>query len=101
MLTFQIKDAQLEARILEKARTFGKTAQQFLNDIVLKELNDDVIEKLPFEIAHLDWREHSHIIDYQLTKEETGLAEEPSAKLFSHITDSAKYVHDMRRKPRN
>lgn len=101
MLTIHIEDAQLEARILEKARTFGKSAQQFLNDIVLKELNEETTEKFPFEIPRLDYREHGYIYTPEFTEEELSLPDDPSIKPFSHITDSAKYVHDMRRKQRN
>ena len=101
MLTIQIKDAQLEQRILEKARVFGKTAQEFLADFLAKELKEEPLEKLPFEIPHLDWREHSHIIEYQLTEEELEIANDSSVKPFSHIVDSAKCVHEMRRKKRN
>ncbi len=101
MLTIQIKDAQLEQRILEKARAFGKTAQEFLADFLAKELKEEPLEKLPFEIPHLDWREDGYIYVPNLTDEELAITEDTTLKLFSHITDSAKYVHDIRRKPRS
>lgn len=102
MLTFEINDAQLEHRILEKARSIGKTAQELLKDLLTKAIQEDIaLEKLPFEVPKLDYREHISIIDNKLTEEEELLANDSSVKVFSHIQDSAKYVHDLRRKPRN
>lgn len=34
MLTFEINDAQLEHRILEKARAIGKSTQELLKDLL-------------------------------------------------------------------
>jgi hypothetical protein len=99
MLTIQIEDAQLERLIIEKAKSIGQTAQEFLKDLAVKETK--TIDKLPFEIPRLDYRNHITIIDYELTEEEELLATDDSVPLFAHITDSAKYVHDMRRKSRN
>ena len=98
MLTLEINDANLEEKIIEKARSFGKTAQQFLKDLVIDEISET--EELDFEIPHLDYRKHIKIIDYVLTEEELAIANNPDVKPFSHIKDSAKYVHDLRRKSR-
>ncbi len=99
MLTIQIEDAQLEQLIIEKARSIGQTAQEFLRDLAVRETKKK--DKLPFEIPRLDYRDHITIIDYDIDDEEELLTKDTSMPLFSHITDSAKYVHDMRRKPRN
>ena len=95
MLTLEIDDANLEQKIIEKARSFGKTAQQFLKDLVIDKISET--EELGFEIPHLDYRKHIKIIDYVLTEEEElAIASNPDVKPFSHIKDSAKYVHDLR-----
>ncbi len=99
MLTIHIDDAQLEQRIIEKAKSIGQTAQEFLRDLAVRETTKK--DKLPFEIPRLDYRNHISIIDYDIEDEEELLAEDTSMPLFAHITDSAKYVHDVRRKPRN
>ena len=96
MLTIQIIDAQLEQRILEKARAFGKTAQEFLAEFLAKELKEETVEKLPFEIPHLDWREHSHIYAPNLTDEELTLIEESPVVPFSHVEDTIAFAKQLR-----
>jgi predicted nucleotidyltransferase len=100
MLTIQIEDAKLEQRIAKKAKAIGKSVQDFIKELVA----ENVIEtdELSFEIPRLDVRQHAKVIQDELTEEEEReLAQNPDVKPFAHISDAAKYVHDMRRKPRH
>ena len=67
MLTFEINDAQLEHRILEKARIIGKPVQELLKDLLTKAIQEDIaLDKLPFEVPKLDYRQYIKIIDEPL-----------------------------------
>ena len=67
MLTFEINDAQLEHRILEKARAIGKSTQELLKELLTKAIQEDImLDKLPFEVPKLDYRQYIKIIDEPL-----------------------------------
>jgi hypothetical protein len=64
MLTLEINDARLEQKILEKARSVGKSAQEWVQDIVAEKMQaDEIPETLPFDIPKLDYRTYVSIID--------------------------------------
>lgn len=70
MLTFEINDAQLEHRILEKARAIGKSTQELLKELLTKAIQEDIaLEKLPFEVPKLDYRQYIKIINEPLGDE--------------------------------
>jgi hypothetical protein len=96
MLTIQIEDAHLEQLIVEKAKSVGQTAQEFLKDLAMRETK--TIEKLPFEVPRLDVSTHSRIYAPELTEEELLLADEPSVKPFSHVTDTIAFSRQLRAK---
>ena len=91
MLTLEINDANLEEKIIEKARSFGKTAQQFLKDLVVDEVAET--EELGFEIPHLDYRKHIKIIDYVIENEES-IDDTP---LFQNGMDSIVFAKKLRK----
>jgi len=98
MLTLEINDARLEKKILEKARTIGKSVQELLNDFVVEKIQEDEKQdKLPFEFTKLDYRKHIKIIDYGIDDEELSKEKTP---LFSDIGDTAEYVHNLRQQER-
>lgn len=100
MLTIQIEDTRLEERLTQKARATGTTVAQLVCDLVAGQL-EDPDDDLGFDIPRLDVRDHARVISMPLTsEEEEALAQNPDVKPFSHITDAAKYIHDLRRKPR-
>ena len=67
MLTFEINDAQLEHQILEKARAIGKSTQELLKQLLTKAIQEDImLDKLPFEVPKLDYRQYIKIIDEPL-----------------------------------
>ena len=67
MLTFEINDAQLEHRILEKARAIGKSTQELLKELLTKAIQEDImLDKLSFEVPKLDYRQYIKIIDEPL-----------------------------------
>ena len=64
MLTLEINDARLEQKILEKARSIGKSVQELMKDIVAEKIQaDDTSETLPFDVPKLDYRKYVRIID--------------------------------------
>ena len=70
MLTFEINNAQLEHRILEKARAIGKSTQELLKELLTKAIQEDIaLDKLPFEVHKLDYRQYIKIIDEPLGDE--------------------------------
>ncbi|MEI7584002.1 hypothetical protein [Runella sp.] len=100
MLTIQIEDTQLEQRVAKKAKAIGKSVQEFIKELVAENVAE--ADELGFEIPRLDVRQHAKIIHHELTEEEEKeLVQNPDIKPFAHITDAAKYVHNMRRKPRH
>ena len=94
MLTFEINDVQLEQKIIKKAQSIGKTVQELFKDWIAQETIEE--ETLPFDVPKLDYREHIKIIDFGIDD----AVNKENVPLFSHIGDSAKYVHDLRQKTR-
>jgi hypothetical protein len=83
---------------LEKARSIGKTVQELLNDFVVEKIQEEEKEeKLPFDVPKLDYRNYIKIIDYEIENEAISKENTP---LFSHVEDSAEYVHNLRRQER-
>lgn len=98
MLTFEINDAQLEHRILEKAHAIGKSAQELLEDILTKAIQEEVaLEKLPFDVPKLDYRNHSSIYNPELSEEEILLADDASVTPFAHVTDTVEFANQLRK----
>lgn len=98
MLTLEINDARLEQKILEKARSIGKSAQEMLKDLVVEKMQEEEkANKLPFEITKLDYRKNIKIIDYCIDDEELSKEKVP---LFSEIGDTAEYAHNLRQQER-
>ena len=94
MLTFEINDAQLEQRILEKAKTIGKTAQEFLKDLLSKEVQEEVVlDELPFEVPKLDYRLHSRIIDEPIDNEN----DIDDAPIFQNGIDTIEFAKQLRK----
>ena len=93
MLTFEINDAQLEQRILEKAKTIGKTAQEFLKDLLTKEIQKEVIlDKLPFEVTKLDYRKYIKIIDEPLANDD----DIDDTPIFQNGIDTVTFAKQLR-----
>ena len=98
MLTFEIDDAQLERRILEKAQAIGKSAQELLKDILTKAIQEEVtLETLPFEVPKLDYRKHSSIYNPELSEEESLLADDASVMPFAHVSDTVEFANQLRK----
>lgn len=97
-----IENPELGRKIERRAEALGKTVEEFLQSLVENEMDesDSSQEQLPFHVPKRDWREDAVIINYALTDEELKIAEDTSVTAFSHITDSAEYIHNQRRKRR-
>lgn len=98
ILTFEINDAQLEHRILEKAHAIGKAAQELLKDILIKAIQEEAaLEKLPFDVPKLDYRNHSSMYSPELSEEEILLADDAAVTLFAHVSDTVEFVNQLRK----
>lgn len=92
MLTLEINDARLEQKIIEKARSIGKSAQEMLKDLVVEKMQEgEAINELPFEIPKLDYRKHLKIIDYGIDDENID-----DAPIFQDIGDTVEFAKKLR-----
>ena len=92
MLTFEINDAQLEHRILEKARTIGKSTQELLKELLTKAIQEDIaLDKLPFEVPKLDYRQYIKIIDEPLGDEVID-----DAPIFQNGIETVEFAKQLR-----
>lgn len=87
MLTLEINDARLEQKILEKARSVGKSAQEWVQDIVVEKIQaDETTETLPFDVPKLDYRTYVSIIDEPVD----------DAPLFQNGIDTVTFAKQLR-----
>lgn len=99
MLTIQIENEKLAQRLIKQAETEGRSVDAMVQEVISEAF--DSPDELGIEYPRLDVREHMEVINNVLTAEEEELlAQNPDVRPFSHIEDSAKYIHDLRRKPR-
>lgn len=93
MLTFEINDAQLEHRILEKARAIGKSTQELLKDLLTKAIQEDIaLDRLPFEVPKLDYRQYIKIIDEPLGDDVID-----DAPIFQNGIDTVEFANQLRK----
>ncbi len=93
MLTFEINDAQLEHRVLEKARAIGKSTQEFLKDLLTKAIQEDIVlDELPFEVPKLDYRQYIKIIDEPL--DDDAIDDTP---IFQNGIDTVVFANQLRK----
>lgn len=92
MLTVEINDAQLEHRILEKAHAIGKSVQELLKDILTKAIQEEAaLEKLPFDVPKLDYRQYIKIIDEPLGDDVID-----DAAIFQNGIDTVEFAKQLR-----
>lgn len=97
MLTLEINDARLEQKILEKARSIGKSAQEMLKDLVVEKMQEEEkANKLPFEIPKIDYRKHIKIIDYGIDDENIDDENIDDAPIFQDIGDTVEFAKKLR-----
>lgn len=87
MLTVQINDAQLEQRLLDEARTTGKTTQE-----VVEELLTALLPTLNY--PHLDPHKHGYVLD---NPSASGGEQMGDVALFSQVDDAADFVSEQRK----
>ncbi len=98
-ININIEDSELEQRLLQEAQANGKSVNELVRELVDEQFADSGTPH--FKYTKQDVREHMRVIQYDLTDEEEEiLAQNPDVRPFSHIKDSAKYIHDLRRKSR-
>ncbi len=95
MITITISDKELEKRIVDDARETGISTQEFVENILSESTKH--ANRSAFASKKLDPNEYVHILNFELSEEELVLANDPSVKPFSDITDSAEYIHQLRR----
>lgn len=89
MLTIKINDRDLERRITEKAHSFGKSTQEFVNEILnnaLPESQDEI------SYQRLSPTNHGYILNSVIEDVST-----ESSNLFSEVSDVADYVDALRK----
>ena len=92
-ITVEIDNPDLEQRLIELV----KQQKQDLEEVTIEALNNFIDlfhQKKKFDFPKKDHREHSRIIQRDYDKDNV------DEVALSHIKDSAKYVHDLRREKR-
>ncbi|MPR32353.1 hypothetical protein [Salmonirosea aquatica] len=98
-ISINIEDEHLAQRLKEKAEANGKSVDQLVEESLVELFGE--ADRWEIEIPRLNVLDHARVINNTLTaEEEEALAQNPDVKPFSHIDDPAKYIHDLRRKPR-
>lgn len=92
MLTLEINDAWLEQKIVEKARTIGKSVQDLLKDLVVEKIQEEESAKtLPFDVPKLDYRKYIKIIDNEIN--DNIIDDEP---LFQNEIETVEFAKQLR-----
>jgi len=92
-ITVKIDNPDLEQRLIE----FVKQQKQDLEEVTIEALKNFIDlfhQKKKFDFKKKDPRKHSRTIKYIDDEDLSDI------KPYSHIKDSAKYVHDLRREKR-
>ena len=91
MLTVKIKDKRLEARITEHAQRFGKSTQDYVNELlalVLPETQDALSFK------RLSAEDDGYVLNFDVESE--NMVDEVTP--FSKVTDTETYTKNLRQK---
>lgn len=92
MLTLEINDAWLEQKIVEKARTIGKSVQDLLKDLVVEKIQEEEsVKTLPFDVPKLDYRKYIKIIDNEIN--DNIIDDEP---LFQNEIETVEFAKQLR-----
>lgn len=89
MLTIKIKDKNLEKRITEKAHSFGKSTQEFVNELLINALPES---KDDISFQPLSPVDHGYIINQIVEDVST-----ESSNIFSEVSNVADYVDALRK----
>ena len=93
MLTLEINDAQLEQKILEKARSIGKSVEELMKDFVVEKIQEEEKEEqLPFDVPKLDYRKYISIIDYG-NEDEDEIDDKP---IFQNGIETLEFAKQLR-----
>jgi len=91
MLTFEIEDKEFETKLLEYVKTTKQTIEEAALDAINKAINSSK-KKLAYQVK--DPLKHLHTINYA---DDDLSADLSDVKPYSHIKDSALYIHNLRR----
>ena len=91
MLTFKIENSELENKFLEVAKSQKKAVEDVVLDAMKYFINMQKEDKLVY--TKKDPLKHLHKIEREYDDEDLS-----DVKPFDHIEDSAKYIHDLRRR---
>mgnify|MGYP000507009844 CR=1 FL=1 len=90
MLTLKIENKELENNFLEFAKSQKRAVEDIAIDAMKYFMNMQKEDKLVYRKK--DPLKHLHKIKYEYDNEDLS-----DIRLFDHIEDSAKYIHNLRR----
>ncbi len=91
MLTFKIENSELESKFIEVAKSQKKAVEDVVLDAMKYFINMQKEDKLIY--TKKDPLKHLHKVKVEFDDEDLS-----DVKPYSHIEDSAQYIHDLRRK---
>jgi len=91
MLTVKIKDKRLQERITERAKRFGKSTQEYVNELLTLVL-PDADDSLSFK--RLNAEDYGYVLNFEAG--DNNMAED--ATPFAEVTDSETFTEELRRK---
>ena len=91
MLTFKIENPELENKFIEVAKSQKKAVEDVVLDAMKYFINMQKEDKLIY--TKKDPLKHLHKVKVEFDDEDLS-----DVKPYSHIEDSAQYIHDLRRK---
>ncbi len=95
MLAIKIENKEFEAKFLDYVKTQKKTIEDVAFDAINRLINTNQKSKLKYEVK--DPMKHLHKVQY----EHDDLSDDlDDVKPYSHIEDSALYIHNLRREKR-
>lgn len=97
MLTIEIDNDNLTEKVIERAASSGKSVKDFLQDIISEFVEEKAEAVLPFDIPKLDYRKYVRKYDPEMTANELEIADDPSVKPFSTVTDTVEYARKLRK----
>ena len=90
MLTITLDDFEIEKKFLE----YSKEKKESIEDIVVKALDQFFNNESKMEYEKKDPKRHMKKISYEIDEDVDDVVP------YSHIKESARYIHDLRRKKR-
>ncbi|MEZ0607906.1 hypothetical protein ACAW74_05280 [Fibrella sp. WM1] len=88
MITIRVDDTRLEARLTERARVTGKSAEQIAQELLAEALEST--QEMTLSFQKLDPRQHSQRLQFDVD------SATDDAPAFQHVTDTVDYANSLR-----